>query len=84
MRHDPDYPPGPWPAEPLATVVAWPAMLGDIDPTIQGGELYRLVDHRSGPERHYFVEFDEPQLDGDGDGPYVSAEVWEGYVELLD
>jgi hypothetical protein len=87
VRHDPDFPPGPWPAEPLATVVPWPGMLVEIAPSIEGGELFRLVEHRAGPERHYFVEFDEPQFDADGPdggGPYESADVWEAYLEPLD
>lgn len=30
------------------------------------------------------VRFDEPQLDADGDGPYVSGSVWEKYLVPLD
>lgn len=91
VRRDPTFA-GPWPAEPLGTIVPWPVALGAIDPSIEGGELYRVIDHRSGPERYrgpqrvYFVEFDEPQLDTDGPdggGPYGSASVWERYLELL-
>ena len=36
---------------------------------------------RQGPERSYWVHFDEPQQDGDGDGPYVSSQVLERYLE---
>jgi hypothetical protein len=91
VRRDPTFA-GPWPAEPLATVVAWPRKLGEIDPSIDGGELFRIVEHHSGPERYwgpqrvYFVEFDEPQFDTDGPeggGPYGSASVWERYLEPL-
>src|SRR5215212_1998040 len=87
VRRDPRFPGGPWPSEPLATVVARPGLRGEIDRGVGSGELFRLVKHRSGPERHYFVEFDEPQLDADGQdggGPYQSAEVWEAYLEPLD
>jgi hypothetical protein len=31
----------------------------------------------------YWVEFDEPQFDGDGDGPYVTSQVLDKYIELL-
>ena len=90
VRRDQTFP-GPWPAEPLATIIQWPAEIAAIDPSISGGELFRLVDHRDGPEpfrgREYFVEFDEPQFDTDGPeggGPYRSASVWERYLERLD
>ena len=84
---------GPWPAEPLATIVPWRGMLSEIDPKVVGGELFRVVDHQSGPDRYrgeqrvYFVEFDEPQFDTDGPeggGPYGSASIWERYLEPLD
>lgn len=92
IRRDQTFP-GPWPAEPLATIVAWPAALATIDPSIAGGELYRVIDHQSGPERYrgeqrvYFVEFDDPQYDTDGPaggGPYTTASVWERYLEPVD
>ena len=85
VRRDPTFP-GPWPAEPLGTIVPWPAELAAIDPTITGGELFRTVEHLSGPQRAYFVEFDEPQFDTDGPdggGPYRMASVWEGYLEPI-
>jgi len=91
VRRDPTFA-GPWPAEPLGTIIPWPAELAAIDPSIDGGELFRVVDHRSGPQRYwglqrvYFVEFDEPQFDTDGPeggGPYRMASVWERYIEPL-
>ena len=36
-----------------------------------------VPDEERGPIREFMVRFDEPQLDADGDGPYVSASVWE-------
>lgn len=92
VRRDPIFV-GPWPAEPLGTIIPWPAELATIDPSIAGGELFRVVDHRSGPKRYwgpqrvYFVEFDEPQFDTDGPeggGPYRTASVWERYIEPLE
>jgi hypothetical protein len=43
--------------------------------------LSRSVETTSGPSRFYWIVFDEPQLDADGDGPYVSSEVLAKYVE---
>ena len=34
-------------------------------------------------ELAYWVEFDEPQVDGAGDGPYRKAQIWGRYLELL-
>jgi hypothetical protein len=32
----------------------------------------------------YWVVFDEPQLDTDGDGPYESSQVLERYLEVVE
>jgi hypothetical protein len=85
VRRDPSFA-GPWPAEPLGTVVPWPAELTKLDPRIVGGELFRIVDHPWGKQRAYFIEFDEPQFDTDGPeggGPYRKASVWERYLEVM-
>jgi hypothetical protein len=78
---DPDWE-GPWPAQPL----------GVIEPIM--GEPYRTIDLRDrtvnvpSSDRHlmreYLVQFDEPQRDTDGDGPYSSAVIWEKYLRPLD
>jgi len=92
VRRDPTFA-GPWPTEPVATIIPWPEMLSGIDPNIVGGELFRVIEHQSGPDRYrgeqrvYFVEFDEPQFDTDGPeggGPYRTASVWERHLEPLD
>jgi len=44
--------------------------------------LSRSVATTSGPSWFYWIVFDEPQFDADGDGPYISAEVLAKYVEL--
>ena len=31
----------------------------------------------------YWVWFDEPQLDADGDGPYRAGQIWESALTLL-
>jgi hypothetical protein len=41
------------------------------------------VQGREGTLRTYWVEFDEPQLDTDGDGPYYKSQVLEKYLEAV-
>lgn len=59
---------GPWPNECLATVISV-ARARNLTP--QASRRNKFV---------YMVRFDEPQLDGDGDGPYTSTEVLSQYV----
>ena len=67
VRRDPNYGPGPWPDEPAGTVIGTP----------------HLVETTRGPMAMYWVRFDEPQFDPDGDGPYDSSEVLARYLEPL-
>jgi hypothetical protein len=74
---DPGWP-GPWPNEPV----------GVIEPIL--GEAFRVVDLNDPsinvPDsdrrlmREYLVQFDEPQLDTSGEGPYRAAVIWEKYL----
>jgi len=32
----------------------------------------------------YWVRFDDPQMDADGDGPYLRSQVLEQYLEVDD
>lgn len=73
VRRDPHYGPGPWPDKPIGTITGLP-----ID-----GAAFKSVATLRGPQRHYWIVFDEPQRDGDGDGPYAAAEVEEEYIEAL-
>lgn len=34
-------------------------------------------------ELAYWVDFDSPQRDADGDGPYRKAQIWERFIEAL-
>lgn len=61
---DPDYGPGPWPAEPTGRVVSGPD----------------VVDVGQGTRTFYWIVFDEPQRDADGDGPYERAQVLDTYL----
>ena len=65
--------PGPWPAEPSGRVALYPGT--DFAST--------EVETRWGRERSWWVVFDEPQRDGDGDGPYRESAVLERYLQLL-
>ena len=71
VLQDPLHGPGPWPAEPTGVVLD------------QFGEHYTVVQTTSGPERSYWVKFDEPQYDVDGDGPYGTSQVLSRYLQVL-
>lgn len=47
------------------------------------GEVSRAVRHVDGEHIHYAVQFDEPQFDSDGDGPYAGAEIDSDFLTLL-
>ena len=74
-RH-PTLGPGPWPAEPSGTV--------KIHPLAEAGHLARATDTTSGRRWFYWVVFDEPQHDAEGDGPYPESEILDRYLERLD
>ena len=44
--------------------------------------VWRIVEAVKGPLRFYWVEFDEPQRDADGDGPYFGAEIDSAFLSL--
>lgn len=67
VLQDAEYPPGPWPAQPTGTVIEGPVM-------VEGTEPNPLLST-------YTVQFDEPQRDADGDGPYTVSEVLGQYLE---
>jgi hypothetical protein len=73
---------GPWPAEPTGTIET---VLGQpfqaVTPRVIPTDWPRRED---GTLREYMVVFDEPQTDGEGDGPYRAAVIWETYLEPLD
>lgn len=43
----------------------------------------RIVQSRKGPIEFYWIKFDVPQIDGDGDGPYPEGEVEAEYISLM-
>ncbi len=62
--------PAPWPDEPSGVIVR------------TGGSALAGVWGRGGGGRMWWVEFDEPQSNSDGDGPFLSAQVHEKFLEL--
>ncbi len=73
IRQDRQHPPGPWPAEPTGTVARHGLS--------EDGGPWRPVQTTSGPGRFYWIVFDEPQIDAEGDGPYSMSEVLDSYIE---
>lgn len=62
--------PSPWPTEPSGIIIR------------AGGSALASVLGSSGGVRMWIVEFDEPQTDYTGAGPFASAQVLERYLEL--
>lgn len=44
---------------------------------------HRFVQGVQGPIEFYWINFDEPQIDQDGDGPYTGGEIEARMIELL-
>jgi hypothetical protein len=76
VRRDPDDGPGPWPAEPTGVV--------ERHPNAVTGEVSVRTETLLGPTRMYWIAFDVPQHDTDGDGPYAVSEVQAKYIEAED
>ena len=74
VQRDPAFGPGPWPAEPSGVVAPYPG----------AADVFTEVRTRFGLERSYWIVFDEPQLDGDGAGPYREGEVLERYLSAIN
>ena len=72
VLRDPDYGPGPWPAEPIGTV----AVAADAT-------AFSWITTTRGLQLQYWIVFDEPQFDAEGDGPYAASEVLACYLKAL-
>lgn len=73
VRQDANFPPGPWPSEPTGRIAAGPDGLAFVE-----------VETRQGIEPSWWIVFDEPQLDTDGDGPYRESQVLERYLQAAE
>jgi hypothetical protein len=60
------------PDQPIGTVIASPE-----------GHPSEPVETISGVRRLYWIAFDEPQFDVEGNGPYPSSQVLDKYLEIL-
>jgi hypothetical protein len=68
---------GPWPAEPLGIIEP---IFGEASHVVSGGIPSDWPRRADGTLHEFMVLFDEPQRDGDGDGPYPAALIWETYL----
>ena len=73
VRQDPQFPPSPFPGEPLGRVETYPGM----------ATPYREFVTPTGTHLMYWIVFETPQVDADGDGPYTSAEVNFKFLERV-
>jgi hypothetical protein len=62
--------PSPWPASPSGIILR---TAGSALQSVWGG---------AGGGRMWWIEFDEPQTNSDGGGPYATAQVHEKFLEL--
>ncbi|MHB1570651.1 MAG: hypothetical protein ACYC0H_15805 [Solirubrobacteraceae bacterium] len=78
---DPEWP-GPWEQEFAGTVVGLRVPVRVIDLTAM--PEVNVPDADRGPMREFHVQFDQPQRDSDGHGPYKAAVIWEKYLRRVD
>ncbi len=73
-----------WAQGALGTIVEPPEfarqLVQDRDPW-EG--WHRFVQGVKGPIEFYWVDFDEPQIDADGDGPYAGGEIRAEMIEHM-
>jgi hypothetical protein len=62
-----------WAKSALATIKDYPSAAAELFENAQG--CHRWVMGVKGPVLFYYVEFDVPQIDSDGDGPYKGGEI---------
>jgi len=46
--------------------------------------IHRITKGVKGPIEFYWVVFDKPQMDSDGDGPYGEGEIEKEYIKLIE
>ena len=71
-----------WAQGAAGTIGEPPAEVTAISGRWEGG-LTRQVKTTSGDATFYWVWFDQPQRDADGDGPYGGAEIQESALTLV-
>jgi hypothetical protein len=73
-----------WPQAFTGRIAAPPEIPGDLEGGGHWQGCRRVVRGRKGPIEFYWVLFDKPQRDGDGDGPYFGGEVETEYLRPLE
>ena len=71
-----------WAKGAVGTIAAPPDAVTSIGGEWDGG-LTRQEVSALGTNTVYWVWFDEPQHDADGDGPYKGGQIWESALTLL-
>jgi len=69
-----------WAKDALGTITEPPAPVRKLTGDWQG--CVRMVETVQGPVAYYWVRFDEPQIDADGDGPYAEGEIDSAYLSV--
>jgi hypothetical protein len=69
-----------WWAKGVQGVVASPPNEVTVISGAWPDNLTRVTTTKMGAKRAYWIWFDEPQRDADGDGPYRGAEIWEEFL----
>lgn len=76
-----------WFGGPVGTIRTWRGAVGvlltRLGENLDEQQLARVVNTVDGPELSYWIRFDSPQLDAEGDGPYESAEVLDRYLQSV-
>ena len=71
-----------WAKGATGTISNPPSEVTTLSGPWQGG-LTRQEVSALGANTVYWVWFDEPQVDADGDGPYSGGQIWESALTLL-
>jgi hypothetical protein len=71
-----------WAKAATGTVSAPPDAVTSLSGEWDGG-LTRQESSALGTHTVYWVLFDEPQFDADGDGPYRGGQIWESALSLV-
>jgi hypothetical protein len=73
-----------WAKGTLGTIDIPPSFVRQLAQDSEGWvNARRIVSSLHGPLTFYWVEFDTPQDDADGDGPYQGAEIDSRYLSLV-
>ena len=70
-----------WAKGATGTISAYPDAVNAISGSTEAG-LTRNEVSALGANTVYWVWFDEPQYDADGDGPYRGGQIWESALAL--